>query len=184
MAGIIGFCGLGDMGAVIVPRLLDAGYDVVGWNRTAAKAKPLLDSGMRWADTPRQVAEEAEMVFSVLTDGAAVIAVALGPDGIISGLQKDAVFVDMSTISPEVSRGVSAEFTGAGLTMLDGPLSGSPITVAAGTASIMLGGDEAACERVRTGAPGVRGDRAKGDAHRRSRAGLPDEDRRQSFADG
>lgn len=149
MAGIIGFCGLGDMGAVIVPRLLGAGYDVVGWNRTAAKAKPLLDAGMRWADTPRQVAAESEVVFSILTDGAAVEAVALGPDGIISGLQKGAAYVDMSTIAPDVSRGVSAEFAGAGLDMLDGPLSGSPITVAAGTASIMLGGDAAACERVR-----------------------------------
>ena len=91
MASIIGFCGLGDMGAVIVPRLLDAGFDVVGWNRTAARAKPLLDAGMRWADTPRQVAQDSEVVFSILTDGAAVEMVALGGDGIISGLQSGAV---------------------------------------------------------------------------------------------
>lgn len=148
MPTTIGFCGLGDMGQVIVPRLIDAGYDVVGWNRTEAKAKPLLDIGMRWASTPREAAAESEVIFSILTDGAAVKAVALGPDGIVSGLGKDAVYVDMSTIAPPVSKEVAAEFKAAGLSMIDGPLSGSPITVQQGTASLMLGGDEAACERA------------------------------------
>jgi 3-hydroxyisobutyrate dehydrogenase-like beta-hydroxyacid dehydrogenase len=149
MPTTVGFCGLGDMGEVIVPRLMDGGYDVVGWNRTASKAKPLIDKGMRWADTPREVAEQSAVVLSIVTDGAAVKAVALGPDGVIAGLKKDAVYVDMSTIAPDVSREVAAAFGEAGLAMLDGPLSGSPITVAQGTASIMLGGDEAACERAK-----------------------------------
>jgi len=149
MSTTVGFCGLGDMGQVIVPRLLEAGYDVVGWNRTASKGKPLIDKGMRWAESPREAAEQAEVVLSIVTDGAAVKAVALGPDGIISGLKKDAVYVDMSTIAPDVSREVAAAFKDKGRSMLDGPLSGSPITVAAGTASFMLGGDEAACERAK-----------------------------------
>ena len=121
MAGVIGFCGLGDMGAVIFPRLLAAGYDVVGWNRTPAEAEALLEAGMRWADTPRQVAAQSEVDFSIVTEGAAVKAVALGADGIISGLQKGAGYVDMSTISPGDSRAVSEEFVTAGLEMLDGP---------------------------------------------------------------
>jgi 3-hydroxyisobutyrate dehydrogenase-like beta-hydroxyacid dehydrogenase len=75
--------------------------------------------------------------------------VALGPDGVISGLSKDGVFLDMSTIAPHDSRAISAEFNKAGLTMLDAPISGSPITVVSGSASLMVGGDRAAFERVK-----------------------------------
>jgi 3-hydroxyisobutyrate dehydrogenase-like beta-hydroxyacid dehydrogenase len=144
----LGFIGLGDMGQVIVQRLLDAGHRVTGWNRTAAKADPLLARGMTWADTPRQVAALSEVVFSVVTDAAAVRAVALGEDGVIAGLPADSVYLDMSTIDPDVSRAIAAEFAAAHLTMLDAPLSGSPITVANGTASTMVGGDRAAFDRV------------------------------------
>jgi 3-hydroxyisobutyrate dehydrogenase-like beta-hydroxyacid dehydrogenase len=144
----LGFIGLGDMGQVIVQRLLDAGHQVTGWNRTAAKAAPLLARGMTWADTPRQVAALSKVVFSVVTDAAAVQAVALGEDGVIAGLPADSVYLDMSTIDPDVSRAIAAEFAAANLTMLDAPLSGSPITVANGTASTMVGGDRAAFDRV------------------------------------
>ncbi|HEX5696597.1 MAG TPA: NAD(P)-dependent oxidoreductase, partial [Acidimicrobiia bacterium] len=144
----LGFIGLGDMGQVIVQRLLDAGHQVTGWNRTAAKAAPLLDRGMTWADTPRQVAALSEVVFSVVTDAAAVQAVALGDEGVIAGLPAESVYLDMSTIDPDVSRAIAAEFAAANLTMLDAPLSGSPITVANGTASTMVGGDRAAFDRV------------------------------------
>jgi 3-hydroxyisobutyrate dehydrogenase-like beta-hydroxyacid dehydrogenase len=144
----LGFIGLGDMGQVIVHRLLDAGHRVTGWNRTAAKADPLLARGMTWADTPRQVAALSEVVFSVVTDAAAVQAVALGEHGVIAGLPADSVYLDMSTIDPDVSRAIAAEFAAANLTMLDAPLSGSPITVANGTASTMVGGDRAAFDRV------------------------------------
>jgi 3-hydroxyisobutyrate dehydrogenase-like beta-hydroxyacid dehydrogenase len=144
----LGFIGLGDMGQVIVHRLLDAGHRVTGWNRTAAKADPLLARGMTWADTPRQVAALSEVVFSVVTDAAAVKAVALGEDGVIAGLPADSVYLDMSTIDPDVSRAIAAEFAAAHLIMLDAPLSGSPITVANGTASTMVGGDRAAFDRV------------------------------------
>jgi 3-hydroxyisobutyrate dehydrogenase-like beta-hydroxyacid dehydrogenase len=137
------------MGAVIIPRLLDAGHTVTGWNRTKEKADQLIQSGMGWADSPRQVAAQSEIVFSIVTDAAAVRAVALGPDGVISGLSKDGVFLDMSTIAPHDSRAISAEFNNAGLTMLDAPISGSPITVVSGSASLMVGGDRAAFERVK-----------------------------------
>jgi 3-hydroxyisobutyrate dehydrogenase-like beta-hydroxyacid dehydrogenase len=122
---------------------------VTGWNRSRNKAEPLVAAGMRLAQTPRELAEQAEIVFSIVTDAAAVRAVALGPEGIIAGLRKGGIYVDMSTIDPDASRAVAAEFDRAGSIMLDGPLSGSPVTVKAGQASIMIGGDPAAFERVK-----------------------------------
>ena len=145
----IGFIGLGAMGQGIVPRLIDAGHAVTGWNRTRAKAGSLIDRGMQWAASPRELAARSEIVFSIVTDAAAVRAVALGDDGIIAGLAREAVYLDMSTIAPEASRAISSEFGKAGLTMLDAPISGSPVTLAQGKASIMVGGDRAAFERVK-----------------------------------
>lgn len=144
----VGFVGLGDMGQGIVPRLIAAGHRVAGWNRTASKAEPLLEQGMTWAETPREVAAVAEVVFSCVTDGAAVRSVALGDDGVISGLSPDGIYLDMSTIDPEVSREISSEFAAARLVMLDAPISGSPITLEQGSASTMVGGDRAAFDRV------------------------------------
>ena len=145
----VGFLGLGAMGALIVPRLMQAGHTVTGWNRSRDKAQPLIEAGMKFAETPRAVAEQSEIVFSILTDAAAVRAVALGEDGIVSGLRQDGIYIDMSTIDPDASRSVAAEFAKAGSIMLDGPISGSPVTVKAGQASVMIGGDEAAFERAK-----------------------------------
>ncbi len=145
----IGFVGLGAMGALIVPRLMAAGHNVTGWNRTREKTKTLIDAGMRLAKSPRAAAEASEIVFSIVTDSVAVRAVALGDDGIIAGLRKDCIYIDMSTIEPDASRAIAAEFAKAGSIMLDGPLSGSPVTVRAGNASVMVGGDEAAFERAK-----------------------------------
>src|ERR1041384_5487235 len=145
----VGFIGLGAMGALIVPRLMEAGHRVTGWNRSRGKAKELIASGMAWADTPRAVAEKSEIVFSIVTDGAAVRAVALGNDGVLAGLKEGGIYADMSTIAPDVSRAVAAEYAKAGRFMLDSPISGSPVTVKAGNASVMVGGDAAAFERAR-----------------------------------
>src|SRR3954453_2409973 len=137
------------MGALIVPRLMAAGYKVTGWNRSQGKAEPLIAAGMAFAATPRAVGEASDIVFSIVTDSAAVKAVALGPDGILAGLRKGGIYIDMSTIAPDDSRAVAAEFAKAGSIMLDGPLSGSPVTVKTGQASVMIGGDEAAFERAK-----------------------------------
>jgi 3-hydroxyisobutyrate dehydrogenase-like beta-hydroxyacid dehydrogenase len=145
----VGFIGLGDMGQGIVPRLLDAGHHVTGWNRTPAKAGPLIDLGMEWADTPREVASNSEVVLSIVTDSKAVEAVALGGEGVISGLAPDAVYADMSTIHPDASRRISSVFTDAGKLMLDAPLSGSPISLHQDKASVMVGGNPEAFERAR-----------------------------------
>ena len=144
----IGFIGLGDMGQCIVPRLLEAGHEVTGWNRSQGKAGPLVELGMAVAETPAATAADADFVFSVVTDGAAVRSVALGEDGVLSGLAETSIYLDMSTIDPDVSRAVAGEFAEAGRVMLDAPISGSPITVGQGTASTMVGGDRAAFERV------------------------------------
>ena len=145
----VGFIGLGDMGQVIVPRLLDAGHTVRGWNRTPGKSAELEARGMFVAATPAEASRESDIVLSIVTDGAAVREVALGETGIAEGLSPDAVYADMSTISPEVSREVSAAFADRGLVMLDAPLSGSPVTVREGKASVMVGGDEDAFGRAR-----------------------------------
>jgi 3-hydroxyisobutyrate dehydrogenase-like beta-hydroxyacid dehydrogenase len=145
----VGFIGLGDMGQGIVPRLLDAGHGVTGWNRTPEKAGPLLDLGMEWADTPREVASACEVILSIVTDAKAVEAVALGEDGIIAGLATNAVYADMSTIDPDASRRIGAVFSEAGKMMLDAPLSGSPISLQQDKASVMVGGDLKAFERIK-----------------------------------
>lgn len=145
----LGFVGLGAMGQLIVPRLMAAGHRVTGWNRSRDKAQALINAGMAWADTPRAVAEQSDIVFSIVTDAKAVKACALGPDGIVAGIAKGGIYIDMSTIEPDESRAVAAEFAKADAIMLDGPLSGSPVTVKAGQASVMIGGDAQAFEKVK-----------------------------------
>jgi 3-hydroxyisobutyrate dehydrogenase-like beta-hydroxyacid dehydrogenase len=144
----IGFVGLGAMGQVIVPRLLAAGYPVTGWNRSPERAAPLIQKGMQWAGTPAAVAAASDITFSIVTDGAAVKTVALGEAGILVGIRPGSVYVDMGTIAPGVTRAVAAEFAKKGSPMLDAPLSGSPLTVQQGSASLMIGGDKAAFERI------------------------------------
>jgi 3-hydroxyisobutyrate dehydrogenase-like beta-hydroxyacid dehydrogenase len=145
----LGFVGLGAMGQLIVPRLIAAGHRVTGWNRSRDKAEPLIAAGMAFAGSPRAVAQTSEIVFSIVTDANAVRAVALGPDGIGSGLAPGGIYLDMSTIDPDASRAVAVEFHKSGAFMLDAPISGSPVTVKAGQASVMVGGDEGAFERAK-----------------------------------
>jgi 3-hydroxyisobutyrate dehydrogenase-like beta-hydroxyacid dehydrogenase len=145
----VGFLGLGSMGGLVVERLLAAGHDVTGWNRTAARGEPLVEKGMRWAESPREVGERCEFVLSMLTDGPAVEAVTSGESGLVAGLREGAVYADMSTIPPEVSRAVAERVSAAGAAMLDAPVSGSARTLIEGRLSIMVGGDEAALERIR-----------------------------------
>ena len=145
----LGWVGLGAMGSRLAARLLAAGHQVVAWNRTPDKARALARAGLRPAASPRAVAEAAEATFSMVTDDAALRAVALGPDGIVAGLRPGAVFVEMSTVGPAVTREVGAAVAARGATMLDVPVSGSTITVERGDASFQVGGDPAALERVR-----------------------------------
>ena len=144
----LGYVGLGVMGGGVARRLLDAGHTVTGWNRTKAKAQPLLDAGLLWADSPRGVAEAADVVFTMVTNTSAVRAVTEGPDGILAGLAPDKVYVDMSTVSPATSRELAERVAALGASMLDSPVSGSVATLEAGKLSLMVGGDAEVVERV------------------------------------
>jgi 3-hydroxyisobutyrate dehydrogenase-like beta-hydroxyacid dehydrogenase len=144
----IGFAGLGAMGAGIAQRLMDAGYDVVGWNRTKAKAQSLLDAGMGWAGTPRELAASVDVLFTMLTNTAAIEATADGADGVLAGVRPGTVWADISTIAPDASVALAERVRATGATFLDCPVSGSPATLAAGQMSVMVGGDRAAFDHV------------------------------------
>jgi 3-hydroxyisobutyrate dehydrogenase-like beta-hydroxyacid dehydrogenase len=145
----LGFVGLGVMGSQMVNRLLDKGHTVTGYNRTRGKAQWLVDKGMRWADSPRAVAAAADITFAMVTNAAAIAAVTDGPDGIIRGLSAGKLFVDMSTVSPELSRATAAKVRAQGADMVDAPVSGSVITLQEGKLSVMVGGSRQTFERVK-----------------------------------
>lgn len=145
----LGFIGLGAMGGRVTKRLLDAGYQVTGHNRTRSKAQWLLDAGMRWAGTPREVAEASDVIFTMVTNTAALEAVVRGPDGLLAGLRPGKIYIDMSTVSPAKSRELAEQVSDCGARMLDTPVSGSPITLERGQLSMMVGGDEETFERVK-----------------------------------
>lgn len=145
----LGFVGLGVMGGQMVKRLLDKGHTVTGYNRTRAKAQWLIDAGMRWADSPAAVARASDVVFSMVTDTKALSAIADGPQGILAGLKKDQVWVDISTVSPAMSRALAERVRAAGADMVDAPVSGSVITLQQGKLSVMVGGRDATFARVK-----------------------------------
>jgi 3-hydroxyisobutyrate dehydrogenase-like beta-hydroxyacid dehydrogenase len=163
----VGFVGLGHMGGNMAARLLAAGYDVYGEERNREHAQGLVDQGLRWRDTPRDVAEAADVVFTSLPDDAALEAAASGPDGILAGLADGKTWVDVSTVSPRVSRELAERARTAGASMLDAPISGSVPQVQAGTLTIMVGGDEDSYRRVepilqQLGSPTRIGDNGQG----------------------
>lgn len=137
----VGFIGLGAMGSGIVRRLLAAGHELSGWNRTPEKATPLVDEGMQLAQSVRDAAAAGEVVMTMLTDVRALEAIAAE---VAAGLRSDAVWVDMSTIAPDESRALAARVPA----FLDAPVSGSLTTLAAGQLSIMVAGDRAQFDRV------------------------------------
>jgi len=145
----LGYVGLGVMGSSVTRRLLDAGHTVTVWNRTREKAEPLLAAGARWADSPREVAERSEIVFTMVTNTAAVQAVTGGDDGVLAGLKPGKIYVDMSTASPANTRALAEQVEAVGGQMLDAPVSGTSITVDQGKASLMVGGDADAFERAK-----------------------------------
>jgi len=145
----LGFVGLGAMGGRMARRLLDAGHPLCGYNRTAAKAAGLVRAGMILAASPREVAERADVVFTMVTDDSALEAVARAPEGLLAGWRPGAILVEMSTVGPAVVERLAASVAARGGALLDAPVSGSPATLEAGQLSFMVGGDPTILERAR-----------------------------------
>ena len=148
MTQTLGFVGLGVMGGGIARRLLQAGHTVHGYNRTREKARPLEDLGLVVEETPRAVAEAADVVMSMVTNVKALRAVSEGPDGILAGLAPGKIWVDHSTASPAASRDLAERVRELGADMVDAPVSGSVSTLEEGRLSIMVGGSADAFARV------------------------------------
>jgi 3-hydroxyisobutyrate dehydrogenase-like beta-hydroxyacid dehydrogenase len=144
----VGFVGLGAMGSRMAGRLLAAGYTVHGTNRTRARAEALIERGLQWCDTPREVARAAQVTISMIADDTALEAITTGPDGILAGLAPGHIHIDMSTVSPSTSRALAEQFRAHGADLLDGPVSGSIPAAEAGSLVIVVGGEEAAFGRV------------------------------------
>jgi 3-hydroxyisobutyrate dehydrogenase-like beta-hydroxyacid dehydrogenase len=143
-----GVVGLGAMGSRIAARLLSLGWTVHGTNRTRSKADALIEQGLAWRDSPRKVAENADVVFSMVVDSDALEAVTEGPDGILAGLSAGKVYVDMSTVSPQTSRELAERVAARGASMLAAPVFGSLPAAEGGSLAIIVGGDADAFERV------------------------------------
>jgi 3-hydroxyisobutyrate dehydrogenase-like beta-hydroxyacid dehydrogenase len=145
----LGFVGLGVMGSEMVNRLLSKGHSVTGYNRTRSKAEWLLKKGMKWADSPRAVVAASDVIFSMVTNSAALSAVMNGPEGMLAGAGPSKVFVDISTVSPAVSRDFAAKIREKGSDLMDAPVSGSVITLQEGKLSVMVGGRKETFEKVK-----------------------------------
>jgi 3-hydroxyisobutyrate dehydrogenase-like beta-hydroxyacid dehydrogenase len=140
----VGVVGLGDMGSGMAERLLAAGHDVYGWNRTKAKAERLAAKGLQVLDSPRAVAQASLLTVTMVTDNAALSAVCEGPDGILAGLRGGKIFAEMSTTAPALVRALAERVAATGASLLDAPVSGSILTLRSGKLLIMVGGDRAA----------------------------------------
>src|SRR5580698_7459495 len=145
----VGFIGLGVMGSQMVNRLLSKGHSVIGYNRTRSKAEWLVGKGMQFAESPRAVASASDFTFAMVTNSAAIQSVTEGPDGLLAGLSAGKIFIDMSTISPTVSRALAAKVRTLGADMVDSPVSGSVITLTEGKLSVMVGGRKDTFEKIK-----------------------------------
>lgn len=145
----LGYVGLGAMGGNMVDRLIMKGYSVTGWNRTQAKAQWLIDKGMHWGASPKAVTEDSDIVFSMVTNSVALGEIAHGGDGVLAGLKPGKIWVEMSTVSPAVSKALAEQARKAGADMVDAPVSGSLITLQSGKLSVMVGGSAQTFERVK-----------------------------------
>src|ERR1700674_5389735 len=145
----LGFIGLGVMGGNMVARLLEKGHTVTGYNRTRSKAQWLIDKGMKFAESPKAVAAASDVTFTMVTNAAALGAVTDGPDGLLAGISAGKFHIDMSTVSPEVSRALAAKLREKGADMVDAPVSGSVITLQQGKLSVMVGGRKETFERLK-----------------------------------
>ncbi|MDZ4278993.1 MAG: 2-hydroxy-3-oxopropionate reductase [Dehalococcoidia bacterium] len=147
--GRVGFIGLGIMGRPMARNLLKAGYPLTVWNRSRPGIDALVQAGAQEADSPRAVAAQSDAVITILGDSTDTEQVALGERGIIEGAHQGLVHIDMSTISPAVTRAIAERYAETGVEMLDAPVSGGEQGAVDGTLAIMIGGRPETFERCR-----------------------------------
>ena len=145
----IGFIGIGLMGRYMSRHLLDAGHSLTVWNRTAEKAKEILDAGSSWADSPSAAARASDVVITMVTDAAASDAVICGKNGVLEGAHEGLTIIDMGSIAPEMSRSIAERARVKGVPMLDAPVTGNPKVAEAGKLGIMVGGPQETFEACR-----------------------------------
>ena len=145
----IGFIGLGIMGVPMAGHLIKAGHTLFVHTRTKSKAQPLIEQGATWCDSPADVAKHCQLLLTIVTDTPDVEAVLTGPDGAAETLAPGSCVVDMSTISPAVTRNLAEQLAARDITLLDAPVTGGDVGAQNGTLTIMVGGSADAFERVR-----------------------------------
>lgn len=145
----VAFVGLGVMGSQMVNRLLSKGHTVIGYNRTRLKAQWLVERGMQWADSPRAAAAAADTIFAMVTNSDALASISEGAEGILAGIRAGKIFIDMSTVSPSVSRALALKVREKGADMVDSPVSGSVVTLQEGKLSLMVGGRPETFQRIK-----------------------------------
>ena len=149
MADTVGFIGLGIMGKPMAKNLIEAGHELVVYNRTPKKAEELAGAGAVVAASPREVAEQSDVVVTMLPDAPQVEEVLVGEEGVLEGIKEGALIVDMSTISPVITEELAARAKEKGASMLDAPVSGGDVGAIEGTLSIMVGGSDGDFQRAR-----------------------------------
>jgi 3-hydroxyisobutyrate dehydrogenase-like beta-hydroxyacid dehydrogenase len=146
----VGFIGLGTMGNGMAANLQKAGYELVVHDIRRAAAEPYLAKGAVWADSPKALGEQCDVVFTSLPGPPEVEAVALGPNGLLAGMKPDTAYFDLSTNSPTLVRKICAAFAEKNVYMLDAPVSGGPRGAASGRLALWIGGDEQQFHRHKT----------------------------------
>jgi len=149
MKPTLGFIGLGAMGSRVARRLLDAGYPLNVYNRTVEKSRALAHAGATVCESPSQLAQQSDVVLTMLSDDAAIEAVMFGPDGVLDGIRSNAIILELSSVYPATSRSIAAAAAKRGVAVLDAPVSGSTPQAEAGSLVVYVGGDADVYERCR-----------------------------------
>lgn len=144
----IGWIGLGNMGNPMSQNLLKAGHEVTVWNRTKAKAEEVLAAGAKWADTPKELGEQCDFIFTMISDGPTLQSVTLSENGVVAGLSANKIVIDMSTVSPEESSMVNDAIEAKGCKFIRGPVTGSTVLAINGTLGILASGDKTTYDKV------------------------------------
>ena len=144
----IGFIGMGIMGRPMAKNLLAAGHEVTVYNRTASRCDEVVEAGAARAETPAECAAGKDIVITIVTDSPDVEAVLFGENGAMGGAAEGSLFIDMTTISPDVTRDIAVRLEEGGFQFLDAPVSGGDIGAQKGTLTIMVGGRQEAFDRA------------------------------------